>query len=115
MKMKKSLLGILLLLSVQIYAQQKYELTVKEAVDLDYKNVVELKNAQLDYQIQVDRNKEIIGQALPQVSGSAAANYYLQLPKVLFPQSDQGIYDVLVREGLLPSTAKAPAPTLVQF
>ncbi|MFL5789807.1 MAG: TolC family protein [Flavisolibacter sp.] len=113
---KRNLLSGILLLAISVAgAQAKYELTVKEAVDLAFKNVVELKNAQLDYQIQEAKNKEIIGQALPQLTGSAGAQYYLKLPVLLFPQSDQGIYDVLIREGLLPSTAKAPAPTFVPF
>src|SRR6185369_10723129 len=91
-------------------AQQKYELTVKEAVDLAFKNVIELKNVQLDYQIQQEKNKEIEGQVYPQVSGTVSANHYLSLPRILFPQSDQPVYDVLIREGLLPSTAHAPPP-----
>src|SRR6185369_7358040 len=31
------------------------------------------------------------------------------------PQSDQPAYEVLIREGLLPSTAHAPPPTLAKF
>src|SRR6266487_4809950 len=102
--MKKKFLFIVCLLLVlkATQAQQKYELTVKEAVDLAFKNVVELKNAEIDYKIQKEKNKEIEGQALPQLSGSVSAIHYLQLPKILFPQSDQAIYDVLTREGLLP-------------
>ena len=112
----------LLLLSINLQAQQpdtakpgKYELTVKEAVDLAFKNVIELKNANLDYRIQAAKNKEITGQALPQLSGNISSNYYIQLPNILFPQSDESIYEVLRRENLLPSSAQAPPPTLVQF
>lgn len=112
----------LLLLSLNLNAQlidttkpKKYELTVKEAVDLAFKNVVELKNAHLDYRIQEAKNREILGQALPQLSGVISANRYIQLPKFLFPQSDESVYEVLRRENLLPSTAQAPPPTLVQF
>ncbi|HEV7621572.1 MAG TPA: TolC family protein [Flavisolibacter sp.] len=116
MKKHKVLVGTFLLLcTFFVNAQKRYELTVKEAVDLAYKNVVELKNAQLDYKIQEAKNKEIFGQALPQINGSVSASYYLQLPQVLFPQSDQNVYDVLVREGLLPVGTKAPAPVLVPF
>jgi outer membrane protein TolC len=94
---------------------KRYELTVKEAVDLAFKNVIELKNAHLDYRIQEAKNKEILGQALPQVAGNISANRYIQLPKFLFPQSDESVYEVLRRENLLPSSAQAPPPTLVQF
>src|ERR1043166_9348654 len=110
------------LLSINLQAQQpdtakptRYELTVKEAVDLAFKNVIELKNANLDYRIQVAKNKEILGQALPQVSGNISANRYLQLPNILFPQSDESIYEVLRRENLLPSSAQSPPPKPVQF
>src|SRR4051812_40188017 len=108
MKKLKVLLSSLLLLTGFARAQQRYELSVKEAVDLAYKNVVELKNAQLDYQIQEAKNHEIEGQALPQVSGTISANHYVKLPTVLFPQSEAGIYDVLKRENLLPASAQAP-------
>src|SRR5215212_3119357 len=114
--MKKVLFNSLfLLLAAWVQAQQRYELTVREAVDLAYKNVVELKNAQLDYQIQVAKNGEILGQAFPQLSGNVGANHYLKLPTILFPQSQQGVYDVLTKEGLLPSGTKAPDPTLAPF
>ena len=109
-------LGILLVLSAStVFGQKKYELSVQEAVDLAYKNVIEIKNAELDYKIQEAKNRQILGQALPQVSGNAAANYYLKLPVVLFPQSDDNVYRVLIREGLLPSTAKAPDAINVPF
>lgn len=112
---KLQIIFCLILLAGALSAQQRYELTVKEAVDLAYKNVVELKNAQLDYKIQQAKNNEIKGQALPQLSGTVSANHYLQLPQILFPQSDQGIYDVLIRENLLPAGTKAPPPYLAPF
>src|SRR6478672_1034076 len=114
--MKKAAVALfVLVLAGGAQAQQKYELTVKEAVELAYKNVVELKNAQVDYRIQEAQNKEIFGQALPQISANAGMQYYLKLPQVLFPQSDEGVYNVLRRENLVPDTTKAPAPTLVPF
>jgi len=96
-----------------LQAQQRHELTVKEAVDLAFKNVVELKNAEVDYRIQVAQNREITGQALPQLSGNAGMQYYLKLPQILFPNAaEAGIYNVLVKEGLLPPATPIPAPTL---
>lgn len=97
-------------------AQQRYELTVKEAVDMAYKNVLELKNAQLDYQIQEAKNREILGTALPQVSGNIGANYYLKLPVILFPNATESqIYGVLLKEGILPAGTPVPQPTSTQF
>jgi outer membrane protein len=115
MKPKMLLLFSFLTLAGIAHAQKNYELTVKEAVDLAYQNVIELKNAQVDYRIQQAKNKEIEGQALPQVSGSISTNHYIKLPTILFPQSEQSIYDVLTRENLLPQGTKAPPPTLAAF
>lgn len=99
-------------------AQQKYEMTVREAVDLAYKNVVELKNAQIDYQIQVAKNREILGQAYPQLNGSAGANYYMKLPVLLFPDATStAVYQILKDEGVSGNNGpinKVPDPTLRQ-
>lgn len=110
-----SFLFVMLLLLVQgvARAQNTYELTVKDAVDLAYKNVVELKNAQIDYRIQEAVNKETSGRALPQISANLGTQYYLKLPQILFPNAaEAGIYNVLVRENLLPQGTKVPLPTL---
>lgn len=115
MKRKSAILFFLMGVAFAVHAQKKYELTVKQAVDLAYQNVIELKNAKLDYKIQQAKNKEIEGQALPQISGNISANHYVKLPTILFPQSDQSIYDVLVRENLIPSGTKAPPPTYSAF
>ncbi|HVG41841.1 MAG TPA: TolC family protein, partial [Chitinophagaceae bacterium] len=105
----------LLLLAGNAGAQTRHELTIKEAVDLAYKNVVELKNAQLDYRIQEAQNKEITGRALPQVSGNIGSQYYIQLPQILFPNAaEAGIYNILVKENLLPSGTLIPSPTFQQ-
>jgi len=82
-------------------AQQVFEITVKDAVDIAFKNVAELKNAKLDYKISEARNKEITSAALPQVTGSLQGNHYLSLPLIQFPDgSEQSIYDVLKKEGV---------------
>lgn len=94
-------------------AQKKYELTVKEAVDMAFKNLADVKNAQIDYKIQEEMNKGIEGQIYPQLSGTAGLQYYIQTPKILFPDaSKQGIYDVLKTEKLIDQSTPVPAPTL---
>lgn len=117
--MKKNIFLIgLLFAGFFAQAQQRYELTVKEAVDLAFKNVVDLKNAQLDYQIQAAKNNEIKGQALPQLSGNVSANHYLQLPAILFPDyTSTAIYSILKKEGVSGSggpITTVPAPTVQQ-
>jgi len=86
-------------LATNASAQKRYELTIKEAVELAFKNVAEIKNAEIDYKIQIAKNKEISGQALPQLTGSASISKFLQLPLFLFPDASRiGIYDVLKKE-----------------
>lgn len=100
-------------------AQQRYELTVKEAVDLAFKNVIELKNAQIDYQIQEAKNKELFGQALPQVTGNIGAQHYLKLPSILFPDvTSTAVYSILKDEGVSGSSGpitNVPTPTMRQL
>lgn len=95
------------------FAQKRYELTVKEAVELAFNNVTDVKNAALDVQIQQAQNNEITGQALPQISGTASINRYLQLPKILFPDASEAqIYSILKKENVIPETTKVPDPRL---
>lgn len=109
------LLAILCAGSVQAQAPQLHELTVKQAVDLAFKNLADVKNAQLDYKLQQAKNREITGQALPQITGNAGFNHYFKLPAILFPDASQaGIYNVLVKEGLLPTGTVVPTPQMQQ-
>jgi outer membrane protein len=82
-------------------AQQRYEITAKDAVDIAFKNVSDLKNARIDYKIAEAKNKEITGLAYPQVSASLQGNHYLSLPLIQFPDATElSVYDVLKREGV---------------
>ncbi len=112
----KKLLGLLLMLPLVATAQQKHELTVKEAVDLAFKNVTEIKNAQIDYKIQEAKNREILGQAYPQITGNMQANHYLKLPAVLFPDgTSTAVYSILKEEGVTGSggpITKVPDPVV---
>lgn len=101
MKNKVLFSWMLLLMAGWLQAQQTHVLTVKEAVDLAYKNVVELKNATIDYQVQVAKNREILGQAYPQIVGNVGANHYLKLPNFLFPDATStAVYSILKDEGV---------------
>lgn len=108
------LFTLVLLTMVKVsFSQKRYELTVKEAVDLAFNSVAAVKNAALDIEIQQAQNREITGQALPQITGSAGLSRYLQLPKILFPDaSEAGIYKVLKNEKLVPENKPVPTPGL---
>ncbi len=83
-----------------VFAQQIRNLSVEEAVTTALANVEEIKNLKLDEEIQVQKNKEVIGLTMPQVAFSAQGSYYLYTPQVQFPSSDLSIYEVLSREGV---------------
>ena len=97
-----TILPVVLMLAItNLHAQQVYEISAKEAVDLAFKNVADMKNARLDYKISEARNKEITGMALPQISGTVQGTHYLSLPQIQFPDATQmTIYDVLREEGV---------------
>lgn len=98
-----------------LQAQQVHQLTVKDAVELAFKNVVELKNLQLDYQIQDAKNREILGSALPKITGALSMSHYLKLPLILFPDgSEAAIYNVLQREDVRNGTG-TPVPNRPTF
>jgi outer membrane protein len=115
---KVVLAAFILLFAGTLQAQQRYELTVKEAVELAFKNVVELKNAQIDYKLQEAKNHEIEGSALPQVSGTAGAQYYMKLPVFLFPDATStAVYSILKDEGVSGAAGpitKVPDPKMQQ-
>ena len=116
---KTILIAFVLLNLVQLNskAQQVHEITAKDAVDLAFKNVTDLKNAKLDYRITEARNKEITGLALPQVSGSLQGTHYLSLPLIQFPDATESfIYEVLkdndIRDGNGNPITKTVDPTI---
>src|SRR5438309_5552512 len=115
---KMKVIMLFLLTGLVTQAQRRYELTVKEAVDLAYNNVIDVKNAQADLDIQQAQNREILGQAYPQVAGNVQANHYLQLPKILFPDATStAVYEILKTEGVNGSNGpitKVPSPTMQQ-
>ena len=116
---KNILIALFLLNLVQpdANAQQVYEITAKDAVDIAFKNVADLKNAKLDYKITEARNKEITGLALPQVTGSLQGTHYLSLPLIQFPDATESfIYQVLkdndIRDGSGNPIIKTVDPTI---
>ena len=107
---------IVMLLNFSLQAQQTYVISVKEAVEVAFKNVNDLKNAKLDYQIAEARNKEVIGMAYPQISGSLQGNHYLSLPQIQFPNAtEKSVYDVLAREGIKDGNGQPVNPDNAQF
>jgi outer membrane protein TolC len=98
----KWLVALLVVLNtITAYAQTDYKLSVQDAVNLALKNVAEVKNLRIDSLKQLAQNREIVGSALPQITGSAQLTHYLTLPLILFPSTGAtDIYRVLNQEGV---------------
>lgn len=94
---------VLVLLSFVQFAvaQEKYEFSVKQAVDYAMKNSAQVKNALIDIDIQQQTNREITAAALPQISGSIDVSYYPRVPVQSFPNFiAAATYGVLEDEGV---------------
>ena len=66
-------------------AMQVHEFSLAQAIDYASKNSAYVKNALLDYEIQVQSNRATTSQALPQVTGNLGVTDYLQIPTTLIP------------------------------
>jgi outer membrane protein TolC len=97
-------------------AQQKYRLSVNQAADLALKNVTEIKNLQIDRELQLAKNKEYVGQTMPQVNGSIQTQHFFNIPVTLLPDFvSPSVYQVLtdngVRNGAGSPISKPTTPT----
>lgn len=96
------MLGVALLQLALAQAQQRHELSAKQAADYARQNNVAVKNALLDVQIQQQTNKEITASAYPQINASGNLNYYPNVGIQTFPNFiAAGTYGVLKDEGVV--------------
>lgn len=80
---------------------KKYKITALEAVDVAFKNVVELKNVKLDSILQWEKNREITGSALPTINGSISTQKFFAIPVTVLPDFlSPAVYGVLSQEGV---------------
>ena len=102
--MNKWSLGILVLLLISsngVLAQKVYSLSAKQAADLALQNVTEIKNLQIDRELQISKNKEYVAQAFPQVNGSISTQHFFSIPVTLLPDFiSPSVYQVLVDNGV---------------
>lgn len=82
----------------------RYEFNIQQAVDYAKKNNVQVKNALLAIQAQMQTNKEITASALPTISGSIGTqhlpNVAVQtLPNFISPATYQVLIDQGVKDG----------------
>ena len=86
---------------VNTTAQQQYRLSAQQAAELALKNATDIKNLQLDRSIQIAKNREYIGQTLPQASGNIQMQKYFNIPVTLLPDFiSPSVYRVLTDKGV---------------
>ncbi len=102
MKINKYIFLLLIVANVQkSNAQNVLKLSIKDAINQAFNNLPNLKNLELDYQIQGQVNKQIEAAAYPQITGSAGLSKFLALPKILFPDATAAaVYGILKGEGV---------------
>lgn len=78
---------VLLLITLQGIAQEKtvYRFTAQDCIDYGLKNNVQVKNALLDIQVQLQDNRVTTALALPAVNGAGNYTDYLKIPTQLLP------------------------------
>lgn len=81
-------------------APQTYRFSVQDAVNYAHEHQTAVVNAGLDVKSAEYKVKETIGIGLPQLTGSATFQDYLQTPSVLFPSFTDGLYQILNSEGV---------------
>lgn len=90
-----------IVLGLKTQAQEVHQLTLQQSVELALKNVIELKNLNLDYKNAVYRNREITAGALPQISGSVTGQHFFSVPVSVLPNFiGPATYQVLADEGV---------------
>lgn len=90
-----------LLLPLHQQAQQKFRLTASQSVELALKNATDIKNLKLDRDMQAAKNREYVGQTLPQVNGNFQMQRFFNIPVTLLPDFiSPAVYQVLVENGV---------------
>ncbi|HWB27122.1 MAG TPA: TolC family protein [Chitinophagaceae bacterium] len=99
-------IAITALLSNRVWAQQlqastTHAFSIQQCIDYAHNHNVQVKNALIDYQIQEQTNRGITAAAYPQLSATAATNYYPKVPVQIFPNFiSAATYAVLEQEGV---------------
>ena len=86
--MKKNLILVTLFFATAAFAQEAktvHAFSLADAVNYAQKNNVQVKNALLDIDIQIQTNKEIASAALPNIGSSVGGTDFLTIPTSLLP------------------------------
>jgi outer membrane protein TolC len=86
--MKKNLFLVTVFFATAAFAQEQktvHAFSLTDAVNYAQKNNVQVKNALLDIDIQIQTNKEIASAALPSIGSSVGGTDFLTIPTSLLP------------------------------
>jgi len=86
--MKKIILFLTVLIATAAQAQEQstvHAFSLADAVNYAQKNNVQVKNALLDIEAQIQTNREIAAAALPTINSSVGGTDYLTIPTSLLP------------------------------
>jgi outer membrane protein len=102
---KINLVGFFVLSVTVLLAQttqpRVYKISANEAVEIAFLKVADIKNSKLDSALQFQKNKEITGMALPQISGNIGTQNFLNIPVTVLPDFiSPAVYGTLVKEGV---------------
>ncbi|MBP6477705.1 MAG: TolC family protein, partial [Chitinophagaceae bacterium] len=97
----------LFLLPLASFAQQdsaritKHEFSIQQAVDYAIKNNVNVKNALVDVQLQVQQNREFTSNAYPHINANLGTTYNPNVATQVLPNFiSPATYQVLIDEGV---------------
>lgn len=79
----------------------KYEFSIQQTIDYAIKNNVNVKNALIDVQLQVQQNREFTSNAYPHINGSIESTYNPSVATQVVPNFiSPATYQVLIDQGV---------------
>lgn len=87
---KNFILLFALLATAPLFAQERLQYSLEECIRFALKNQPSIKNALLDEQIQLEKNREIVGMTRPQIKATGQFQYLFVIPK---QRADAGAFD----------------------
>lgn len=88
--LKLKYLVVFFLTTYTALGQEKSQYSLRDCIEFALQNHTKIKGVQLDEQIQLEKNKEIVGIARPQVSATGQFQYLFVIPK---QRIDAGAFD----------------------
>jgi outer membrane protein TolC len=88
--LKLKYLIVFFLTTYTALGQEKSQYSLRDCIDYALQNHTKIKGVQLDEQLQLEKNKEIVGIARPQVSATGQFQYLFVIPK---QRIDAGAFD----------------------